>query len=1208
MLLHNAFWLLVLGTTAIASQVFGRQSISRDDIDPSQIPSQCVDTCQRIIETFNTCMTIQCICAPADQAAILTCVDCLASFKGPNTLSGQDLLSQYDSRCASLAIHNLDIELPVQPFPSRVVSQSFELKPIYEFERQPFSDVEYISEPDSKWLGLQQHNLEALIREASNCDDVLITSKQYSMSEAPNPCIQIEGIGPVGLPLSAREARFLVETAPQEIRAQRLRIDNPDWEPWLNAAATSALQALSWTGAALDLKALVVRSSESAYALTEECTGQLFIVLPSRFDGGDHEIHWSNHTKAINVAAGSSRSTTVVAVVSGVGHSIRPTNSGYSLTLVYNIIPKNTTHLSRRSWPDMPQSIQRLRTILQSWTTDKDNQGDFLAHVLRHKYERGVRFNSSSLSGVDDLLLTCLAPLAAELGISLYLAHLQTEQFYPTEARNDDWDEKEPDDEDYEDYGDEEIITLVKEVVDLHGLPVRLPQFKTRWGKDWDEAFLCSSFIEDLTELNKPDEDKIERTDGNFGLHIKTWKHCAIILSTHGPVKGDTGIGEVYDYAFHQLGDSLSQKPTSHEKRIVDQLIARCRLSKERLEETNYDDPEELEAIRAKESIHIRTSLIVLRDCAERWNQPGLFLQALEACEVDKNVDIIGAAAFVSAYKTFGWQYLVDFCSRIVKNDGSISRRNAFLAQLARLGAEEADAELTEWVQTHEELVLNTLGEVLSDDIPRLVEITVSRGRKFFTDTLLPQLRSKRLDTSFWIAFITQLSLAASKNNQIQHCLGQCVDQLVEGLPAFPVHDIKSPYSRDPAEKDVAKVLQVIEVCFSVGAANACSRIFLDMRNATRDGQFKREAPPWLYYTELVTPVLALMQNDDEKLEIFRPFFEDVVRVLLNGATDTPNGSITASVLNDAQQVLIIESVKKAGGLELLQSFTVENFKGRSLDIVIRFIRRIGIEFPRTTLDSEMYDKTMGVLVGIATALFQYPSKIPPMIDLLRLCFDVGVQSHCGPILVRFTQLPTGADIKSHVSSILGPLLLQLSRFLETLNIKLTSKPYNKFSAAVVKSFTDQVLGDKPTAAVPSVGQIEAIGCTCSDCEELRTFLLHDVSNSHAFSRNAPVRSHLEEELDSARRWGITWETIKLRTPYTLKITKPPNMVAHAQWGANSFRAKELLLSLGDSVAQAEILGADYFSVYTSIYGAEPQNRLKRSPDSLDDSRKVKRR
>ncbi|KAJ7055461.1 hypothetical protein C8F01DRAFT_452525 [Mycena amicta] len=70
-------------------------------IDPGQIPSQCFDVCQAVVDTLNTCTTIQCLCNPADQAAILTCAGCLDSLtqNQNSTLSGQDLLRQYDAQC-----------------------------------------------------------------------------------------------------------------------------------------------------------------------------------------------------------------------------------------------------------------------------------------------------------------------------------------------------------------------------------------------------------------------------------------------------------------------------------------------------------------------------------------------------------------------------------------------------------------------------------------------------------------------------------------------------------------------------------------------------------------------------------------------------------------------------------------------------------------------------------------------------------------------------------------------------------------------------------------------------------------------------------------------------------------------------------------------------------------------------------------------------
>ncbi|KAJ7055458.1 hypothetical protein C8F01DRAFT_452522 [Mycena amicta] len=380
-------------------------------------------------------------------------------------------------------------------------------------------------------------SLEALIEEGFEFDGVFAFTKQYSMRDAPNPCLSIDGIGTIGLPLSQREARVIVETCSQEIPAAQLRFENPDWEPWLtDVAGTSAYEALSLEGATFSLRKLALRAAEypQLEAQNAESAGELVVVLPSRFEGGQHELRHRDQIKTFNVASQSGHSTTLVAAHAGVEHSISDVSSGYCLFLVYDIVQP----LARApaSLPEMHEPVQRLRRILISWKADLDQGPEHLACVLRHKYERDPTFSAASLIGADELLLCHLSPLAAELGFSLHIAHLDTSSSATCGVSDYD-SEKEYDDEAFVDHPDwVENWTEVKQVVDLKGMPVRVPGFKRKWSHEnewshenqWGRVFLCGSSIEALLET-EPDEVHLERTVEHSGSRSRMWRRAAIL-------------------------------------------------------------------------------------------------------------------------------------------------------------------------------------------------------------------------------------------------------------------------------------------------------------------------------------------------------------------------------------------------------------------------------------------------------------------------------------------------------------------------------------------------------------------------------------------------------------------------------------------------------------------------------------------------------
>ncbi|KAJ6632207.1 hypothetical protein B0H10DRAFT_1976535 [Mycena sp. CBHHK59/15] len=90
---------------AISSSISTQSSVSRQSsilgFDPGQIPSECQSACNSVVDNANTCTTFQCLCTPKNDAAVLSCVDCVVSANGtgPVIVDGQDILNQFASEC-----------------------------------------------------------------------------------------------------------------------------------------------------------------------------------------------------------------------------------------------------------------------------------------------------------------------------------------------------------------------------------------------------------------------------------------------------------------------------------------------------------------------------------------------------------------------------------------------------------------------------------------------------------------------------------------------------------------------------------------------------------------------------------------------------------------------------------------------------------------------------------------------------------------------------------------------------------------------------------------------------------------------------------------------------------------------------------------------------------------------------------------------------
>ncbi|KAF7305309.1 hypothetical protein HMN09_00782500 [Mycena chlorophos] len=95
---------LLLSSLALASSLQHQPGVlpgRRQDLSPSEIPSQCVNDCTLILDAFQTCGSIQCLCTAADQTSILSCVTCLEAVNATTTADGQQLLTQYNKQCGT---------------------------------------------------------------------------------------------------------------------------------------------------------------------------------------------------------------------------------------------------------------------------------------------------------------------------------------------------------------------------------------------------------------------------------------------------------------------------------------------------------------------------------------------------------------------------------------------------------------------------------------------------------------------------------------------------------------------------------------------------------------------------------------------------------------------------------------------------------------------------------------------------------------------------------------------------------------------------------------------------------------------------------------------------------------------------------------------------------------------------------------------------
>ncbi|KAJ7055468.1 hypothetical protein C8F01DRAFT_1373437 [Mycena amicta] len=386
-----------------------------------------------------------------------------------------------------------------------------------------------------------KNQLEALINGDLNAVvDAAFAVKDYSLSQTINPGLVIEGLGPLGLPLTTREAPVVGSVGKStgvgifEIAGKTITFENDGWHEWLQE---NARKMMSGTLTAEEskptfvLQKLVLQYAGSAStnftgnAEVSTKLGELIVVLPSTFTGGRLCLSFGGKLRYIDAGGKSGSTTTLVATRSGVEHDLSSVNTGYRLSLVYHIIRDPGPIIT----PHAEQALtNKLRQLLFAWRErTSENPVAYLAILLDRSYSRSGPLSATSLAGVDAPLLQRLQPFAREIGFTLYLAQLKV--WYMYEVDLDDMVELEG--------GETDKLIQVTRVVDLEGRTSELKDFdpcgfdESTYDPESDK-FINGPLLDHSRDPDETETSSIPATMFNDKeLYFEnTWYRTAILL------------------------------------------------------------------------------------------------------------------------------------------------------------------------------------------------------------------------------------------------------------------------------------------------------------------------------------------------------------------------------------------------------------------------------------------------------------------------------------------------------------------------------------------------------------------------------------------------------------------------------------------------------------------------------------------------------
>jgi hypothetical protein len=371
------------------------------------------------------------------------------------------------------------------------------------------------------------------------------------------PGLEVEGLGPIGLPLTARQAKelksrceqapygkgeeTLVDTSVRNVwrmKPEHFTLTNPDWEKFLRQTVKRVQEELGLEKQKLEshLYELLLYEPGSFFLphrdgeKLDRMVATLVLVLPSSYQGGELVVRHEGQEQTIDFTGQDSPfAIHYAAFYADCEHEIRPLRKGYRLCLVYNLTLAKSKKAIRA--PRTSEAVEEIARALRKWAEDDGPQK--LAVTLEHQYtQEGLTWDA--LKGVDRARARALLEGARQADCHAYLALLTLHEsgsavddggYGYGYGRRRRWYEEEEEEE--EDSGEHEFDEIFEtELTAEHWIDPEGKRLPISTLSVEEDDVLDPDALRDI----EPEED-FEGYTGNAGMTLDRWyRHAAIFL------------------------------------------------------------------------------------------------------------------------------------------------------------------------------------------------------------------------------------------------------------------------------------------------------------------------------------------------------------------------------------------------------------------------------------------------------------------------------------------------------------------------------------------------------------------------------------------------------------------------------------------------------------------------------------------------------
>jgi hypothetical protein len=390
-------------------------------------------------------------------------------------------------------------------------------------------------------------DLAALLDGVQRPGDFYVTGTH----EISAPGLEIEGIGPIALPLLTVQAeqmiavaepapygrgeQTLVDTAVRrswQINRNKLHIRGRGWARTLEAIVARAAEGLGVPGPVMaEFYKLLVYDAGSFFVNhrdSEKAAGMfatLIIVLPSIHTGGELVIRHQGREVRIDSRCDEPSDACFVAFYADCVHEVLPIASGCRLTLVYNLLRPGGG--AQPMPPSYTSEQGHLADRLRRWSGQKAEAGDTspekLIYPLEHSYT-SESLSFEALKGADAARAATLLAAAGAAGCDLYLALVSIEESGSAEYTGDYRSYRRGGDSDA-DFEEIEVIERYESLSSWRkpgGGEVALGELPV-----FEDEISPADALADLA----PDEENFHEATGNEGASFeRSYRRAALVL------------------------------------------------------------------------------------------------------------------------------------------------------------------------------------------------------------------------------------------------------------------------------------------------------------------------------------------------------------------------------------------------------------------------------------------------------------------------------------------------------------------------------------------------------------------------------------------------------------------------------------------------------------------------------------------------------